>query len=353
MKTLMTTPILPERQLGPFTVSAIGLGCMNLSHGYGPPVPDDQSALVLNRALSLGVTLFDTAMLYGNGHNEQIVGRVLRPHRNAITLCTKGGMAANNEPGKPPRRIDSRPEVIQANCIESLQRLNTEVIDLYYLHRWDKTTPLEDVIGAMADLVREGKVRAIGLSEVSAETLKKAHAIHPITAVQSEYSLWTRNPEISLSRVCQELGVALVAFSPLGRGFLSARFRSPESLSALHETDMRHKNPRFQGDALLRNQKLLAPTIEIAEKAGCTPSQLSLAWCLAQGTHVIPIPGTTSVAHLEEDVRAATITIDEKWIRAVGDLIHQDSVAGHRYDAPGQASVDTEVFSASPGRQTI
>ncbi len=344
---------LPARRLGPFTVSAIGLGCMNLSHGYGPPVPDQQSASVIARALALGVTLFDTAMLYGNGHNEIVVGRALKPHRQSITLCTKGGMAANTEPGKPPRRIDSRPEVIRANCLESLQRLDTDVIDLYYLHRWDKTTPLEDVIGAMADLVREGKVKTIGLSEVSAETLRKAHQIHPITAVQSEYSLWTRNPEIALSRTCQELGVTLVAFSPLGRGFLSARFQDRQSLQALHETDMRHKNPRFQGDALSRNQQLLAPMIEIARQAGCTPSQLALAWCLAQGQHVIPIPGTTDLAHLEEDVGSATIRIDPQWISAINDLIHQDSVAGHRYDAPGQASVDTEVFSASPGRQTI
>jgi aryl-alcohol dehydrogenase-like predicted oxidoreductase len=345
--------LLPARQLGPFTVSAIGLGCMNLSHGYGPAVPDEQSASVIARALDLGVTLFDTAMLYGNGHNELVVGRALKPYRQSITLCTKGGMAANTEPGKPPRRIDSRPDVIRANCLESLQRLDTDVIDLYYLHRWDKTTPLEDVIGAMADLVREGKVRTIGLSEVSAETLRKAHKIHPITAVQSEYSLWTRNPEIALSQACRELGVALVAFSPLGRGFLSARFQDSQSLAALHATDMRHKNPRFQGDALTQNQRLLAPMIEIARQAGCTPSQLALAWCLAQGQHVIPIPGTTSAAHLEEDVLAATIPIDVKWIAAAGELIHQDSVAGHRYDAPGQASVDTEVFSASPGRQTI
>lgn len=348
----MTQP-LPQRPLGPFRVSAIGLGCMNLSHGYGPPVPDQQSEAVIAKALAMGVTLFDTAMLYGNGHNEQIVGRALKADRQRITLCTKGGMAANTEPGKPPRRIDSRPEVIRANCIESLARLNTEVIDLYYLHRWDKTTPLEEVIGAMADLVREGKVKTIGLSEVSADTLEKAHQIHPITAVQSEYSLWTRNPEIALSKACQRLGVTLVAFSPLGRGFLSARFRDAESLKLLHDTDMRHKNPRFQGDALVRNIALLRPMIDIAQQAGCTPSQLALAWCLAQGSHVIPIPGTTDLAHLQEDIEAARLAIDPQWIAAVGRLIHQDSVVGHRYDAPGQASVDTEVFTESPGRQTI
>lgn len=344
---------LPQRQLGPFSVSAIGLGCMNLSHGYGPPVPEQQSAVLLAKALAMGVTLFDTAMLYGNGHNEQVVGKALKADRQRITLCTKGGMAANTEPGKPPRRIDSRPDVIRANCHESLVRLNTEVIDLYYLHRWDKTTPLEDVIGAMADLVREGKVKAIGLSEVSADTLEKAHRIHPITAVQSEYSLWTRNPEIALSKTCQRLGVTLVAFSPLGRGFLSARFRDAGSLKALHETDMRHKNPRFQGDALEHNLALLDSMIDIAQQAGCTPSQLALAWCLAQGDHVIPIPGTTSVSHLEEDVQTVKLAIDPEWISAVGRLVHQDSVAGHRYDGPGQASVDTEIFTASPGRQTI
>ncbi|MBT9527686.1 MAG: aldo/keto reductase [Rhizobacter sp.] len=329
---------MQQRTLGPLQVSAIGLGCMNLSHAYGtPPSREAAEALLLN-ALDSGVTLFDTAALYGFGLNETLVGEVLSPHRKKFTLASKGGLHGNAE-GK--RVLDGRPESLKASCELSLKRLRTEVIDLFYLHRWDKRVPIEDSVGAMSDLVREGKVQTIGLSEVSAATLRRAHAVHPITALQTEYSLWTRNPEIAVLDACRELGTAFVAFSPLGRGFLCGELRD---LSTLGTHDLRRGMPRFQPDNYAANLKLLDGLSAIAREHGCTLPQLALAWLLAKAPHIIPIPGTRSIAHLQDDLGAVNVTLDATTMQRLDALINRHTVTGPRYDAAAQAGVDTEEF---------
>ncbi len=332
--------MLPSRRLGPFNVSAIGLGCMNLSHAYGVPPSPEQGEAVLLQALELGCTLFDTAALYGFGANEELVGRVLAPHRQRFTLASKCGMTGvPNASGAKVRVIDGRPETIKATCEESLRRLRTDVIDLYYLHRWDQQVPIEDSVGAMADLVREGKIRTIGLSEVSAGTLRRAHAVHPITALQTEYSLWTRNAEVAVLEACRELGVAFVAFSPVARGFLTGALRDVSTLDA---KDIRRTMPRFSPENYAANLKLLAGFEALASEAGCTPSQLALAWLLAQGEHVIPIPGTTQIGHLEDDLAAATLVVPQDVLQRCGDMIHPARIAGARYPAATQSEIDTE-----------
>ncbi len=331
---------MKARILGPFEVSAIGLGCMNLSHAYGvPPSPVAAEALLL-RALELGVTHFDTAALYGFGANEALVGRVLGPYRSRFTLASKCGMTGVG--GK--RVIDGRPEVLKRTCEEALARLGTDVIDLYYLHRWDRQVPIEDSVGALAELVREGKIRAIGLSEVSADTLRRAHAVHPIAALQSEYSLWTRNPEIAVLDACRELGVSFVAFSPVGRGFLTGALRTQGDVEAFDAKDIRRAMPRFQGEHLAANLKLLDGLTEIAREHRCTPAQLALAWLLEQGEHILPIPGTTSVAHLEENLGAAEVVLPVETLERLDALINAGTVSGPRYNAATQAEIDTEEF---------
>jgi len=333
---------MQQRQLGPFTVSAIGLGCMNLSHAYGAPVSPEQAEKVLLTALDAGVSLFDTAALYGFGANETLLGRVLKQHRRKFTLASKCGMqGVTQADGKPARVIDGRPETIRQTCEDALRRLQTDVIDLYYLHRWDKKVPIEDSVGALSDLVRQGKIQTIGLSEVSASTLRKAHAVHPITAVQTEYSLWTRNPEIAVLQACKDIGAAFVAFSPVGRGFLCG---APIDVNALDAKDIRRAMPRFAPAANAANQQLLAPYTALAEQAGCTPSQLALAWLLHKSPHIIPIPGTTSVAHLQDDLGADAIALRPETLSAVEALINQHTVAGDRYNAQANSEVDTEVF---------
>ncbi len=328
---------LPTRRLGPFKVSALGLGCMNLSHAYGEPPPAEAAEALLLRALDLGVTLFDTAALYGFGANESLVGRVLKPHRARITLASKCGMTGVD--GK--RVIDGRPATLKRTCEEALARLQTEVIDLYYLHRWDRQVPIEESVGALGELVSEGKVKTIGLSEVSAATLRHAHAVHPITAVQNEYSLWTREPEIALLEECRRLGVAFVAFSPLGRGFLPGKLLEP----VFAPKDIRLAMPRFQPEHLGRNLGLLPAYEALAGEAGCTPAQLALAWLLAKGDDIIPIPGTTRIGHLEEDLAAATLRLDEDLMRRLDALINEKTIAGDRYNAATQREIDTERFS--------
>ncbi len=328
---------MKSRRIGPFEVSAIGLGCMNLSHAYAAPPPAADAERLLLRALDLGVTLFDTAALYGFGANETLVGRVLAPHRHRFTLASKCGMTGVNG----TRVIDGRPETIRRTCDESLQRLRTEVIDLYYLHRWDRQVPIEDSVGALADLVRAGKVRAIGLSEVSAATLRRAHAVHPITALQNEYSLWTRNAELGTLEACRELGVAFVAFSPVGRGFLTGTLRDTSGFDA---KDIRRGMPRFQAGHFGANLGLLDGLAALAAEAGCTPAQLSLAWLLARGEHVVPIPGTTSVAHLEENLGAAEVTLGPGLVARLDALINHHTVSGARYNAATQTEIDTEEF---------
>ncbi|MBC7954712.1 MAG: aldo/keto reductase [Cytophagales bacterium] len=327
-----------QRTLGPFKVSAIGLGCMNLSHAYGkPPSREDAEALLL-KALDSGVTLFDTAALYGFGLNEELVGQVLSPHRSKFTLASKGGLHGNAE-GK--RVLDGRPASLKASCEQSLKRLRTEVIDLFYLHRWDKRVPIEDSVGAMSDLVREGKVQTIGLSEISAATLRRAHAVHPITAVQTEYSLWTRNPEIAVLDTCREIGAAFVAFSPLARGFLCGDLRDVGTLGA---HDIRRGMPRFQPETYAANLTLLHGMAAIANDVHCTLSQLALAWLLAKGEHIIPIPGTRNIVHLQDDLGAVNVSLDATTMQRLEALINRHTVVGPRYDAAAQAAVDTEEF---------
>ena len=329
------------RNIGPLEVSAIGLGCMNLSHAYAaPPEPEAAERLLLH-ALDRGVTLFDTAALYGFGANEALVGRVLAPHRSKFTLASKGGMAGVAFDDGVKRVIDGRPEAIRRNCEDSLKRLRTDVIDLYYLHRWDKAVPIEESVGAMSRLVEQGKVRAIGLSEVSATTLRKAHAVHPIAAVQTEYSLWTRNPEIAVLDACREIGAAFVAFSPLARGFLTGTL---SEVATLGEKDIRRTMPRFIGEAFAANLRLVDPLLEIARDAGAAPGQLALAWLLAKAPHIVPIPGTRSVAHLDEDLGAGELELDASTLTRLEALINQNSVTGARYSPQSQSEVDTEAY---------
>lgn len=326
-----------RRHIAGFDVFPIGLGCMSLSHGYGPPTEPAQAEAVLLGALDCGVTLFDTAALYGFGENEELLGRVLSPHRSRFMLASKCGIF--REDGK--RRIDGRPETLRRTCEDSLRRLRTDVIDLYYLHRWDKAVPIEESVGALADLVAAGKVRSIGLSEVSAGTLRRAHTVHPIAAVQSEYSLWTRNPEIAVLKACSELGTVFVPFSPLGRGFLADGL---QDVADLHEGDLRLRMPRFQSETYAQNLKLLASYKQIAEGQGCSPAQLALAWLLHRDEHIIPIPGTTSLTHLHDNVGAAEVRLSAATMAALDALINTDTVHGARHSGATLAEIDTEEF---------
>ncbi len=332
-----------KRRIGPFQVSCIGLGCMNLSHAYGTPPSAEQGERVLRAALEAGVTLFDTAALYGFGANETLVGRVLKEHRSKFVLASKGGMAGVAFPEGTKRVIDGSPQAIRRNCEDSLKRLQTDVIDLYYLHRWDKKVPVEDSVGEMARLVAEGKVRALGLSEVSAATLRRAHAVHPIAAVQSEYSLWTRNPEIAVLETCRELGATFVAFSPVARAFLTGTLRD---VSGFDAKDIRRAMPRFEPAHWEANLRLLPAYEALAREAGCTPAQLALAWLLARGEHVVPIPGTTSVQHLRENLGAAGVALEAGLLARLDALINQGTVSGPRYNAGNQAEIDTETFAS-------
>ncbi|MES2510920.1 MAG: aldo/keto reductase [Pseudomonadota bacterium] len=334
---------MKTRQLGPFTVSEIGLGCMNLSHAYGVPPSAEQGERVLLAALDAGVTLFDTATLYGFGNNETLVGNVLSKHRSKFTLASKCGMSGIDVAGdgKLVRVIDGRPETIIKSCEASLKRLKTDVIDLYYLHRWDKKVPIEDSVGALADLVKKGHIRSIGLSEVSATTLRKAHAVHPIAALQTEYSLWTRNPEIAVLDACRELGTTFVAFSPVARGFLCGK---PIDIAALDAKDIRKPMPRFIGDNYAANLKLLPAYEALAKEANCSPAQLALAWLLHKAPHIIPIPGTTSEAHLHDDLGAANVVLSADVLARLESLVNQQTVTGHRYTAQAITEVDTEDF---------
>lgn len=320
------------RKIGPFDVSCIGLGCMGLSHAYGAPPEPKTAAEILLKALDLGCTFFDTASLYGLGANELLLGETLKHRRSEFVLASKCGMLR-------PREPDGRPEILKRTCEESLRRLQTEVIDLYYLHRWDKRVPIEDSVGALAELVREGKIRAIGLSEVSAATLRRAHAVHPIAAVQSEYSLWTRNPEIAVLEACRETGAAFVAFSPLARGFLTGGLRD---VSTLPPRDIRLAMPRFQGDHFARNLKLLDGFSVIARENDCSMGQLALAWLLAKAPHTVAIPGTTRLDHLAENMAAADIRLVPGAVQRMETLINAGTVSGPRYNAATLAEIDTE-----------
>lgn len=327
----MTTRILNGTPVHP-----IGLGCMNLSHAYGTPPSEAEAAELLEQALDLGYNHFDTATLYGFGANETLLGKVLKPHRNRIFLASKCGMAGVD--GK--RVIDGRPETLLRQADESLKRLQTDCIDLYYLHRWDKNVPIEESVGALARLVEAGKIRSIGLSEVSADTLARAHSVHPIAAVQTEYSLWTRNPEIAVLEKTKELGAAFVAFSPVARGFLG-NIREP---LALAENDLRRNMPRFSAENYPKNLQLRDRLQALADEAGCTVAQLGLAWLLAQSSHILPIPGTTQPQHLADNIAAADLKLVPEVLEKAGEIINRHNVVGGRYPAVTQAEIDTEEF---------
>ena len=325
---------MQKRRVGSFGVSAIGLGCMSLSHAYGPPPPREQAERVLKGALDAGYTFLDTAAVYGLGHNERLVGEVLGTRRHEFVLASKCGMSRGEE-----RELNGSPERLKQTCDESLSRLKVDAIELYYLHRWDKRVPIEESVGALADLVRAGKIKSIGLSEVSAATLRKAQAVHPIAALQTEYSPWTRNPEIAVLDACRELGVAFVAFSPVGRGFLAGGVRS---VADLQPGDFRLGMPRFQGEAFAANLRLFDRFAALAKSADCTPAQLCLAWLLQKDQIIVPIPGTTRPEHMAENAKAAEITLDGATIAQLEEIVNAQTVTGPRYAPAMQATVDTE-----------
>ncbi|MBI2242320.1 MAG: aldo/keto reductase [Magnetospirillum gryphiswaldense] len=327
-----------RRRVGPFDVSALSFGCMNLSHAYGAPPDQATAEKVVARALDAGIDFFDTAALYGFGANETLVGPWLRPHRNRITLASKCGMTGVDG----VRVIDGRPETILRTCDESLARLGIDVIDLYYLHRWDKKVPIEDSVGALSRLVEAGKIRAVGLSEVSADTLRRAARVHPIAAVQSEYSLWTRNPEIAVLQACRDLGTAFVAFSPLARGFLTGRLTDPAS--QLQDKDIRRAMPRFDTEHYPRNLRLLDGFDAIARDVGCSKAQLALAWVLAKGDDMVALFGTQSLDHLNENLGADGVHVPPQAMARMDALINQHTVSGARYNPATQSEIDTEDF---------
>jgi aryl-alcohol dehydrogenase-like predicted oxidoreductase len=316
-------------------VSAEGLGCMGMTHAYGSG--DERSGLeTIQRALELGVTLLDTAEVYGPYANEELVGRALAGHREEVELATKFGFVI--DPDHPfERGVDGRPENVRRAIDASLQRLRTDHVDLFYQHRVDPEVPVEETVGAMGELVAAGKVRYLGLSEASAETIRRAHATHPITAVQSEYSLWTRDPEDGVLPALRELGIGLVPFSPLGRGFLTGAIRSPNDLT---EGDWRRSNPRFQEEALRENLRLADRVAELAERIGATPAQVALAWVLAKGEDVVPIPGTKSPVRLEENAAAVDLELSAEQIAELDEAVAPELVRGERYDESGMAMLD-------------
>ena len=315
----------------------LGLGCMSLSHAYGVPPSEEEGLAVLRAALDEGVTHLDTATLYGGGSNERLVGRAIAGRRDEVVLASKGGMAM----GAGGRVIDGRPAVLRAHVEASLDRLAVDHIDLYYLHRWDRKVPIGESVGALSELVAEGKIGAIGLSEVSVARLREAQAVAPIAAVQNEYSLWTRNPELGMLEATRESSISFVAFSPVARGFLSNGIVDPEMLA---EGDIRRSMPRFAPENWPANARLLPAWRALAAEAGCTPSQLALAWVMSRGDHVVPIPGTARADHMRENQATVSIVVDPDLLARAGELIDTKTVAGPRY-APGPAAdADAETF---------
>jgi len=322
-----------------FKQPGIGLGCMNLSHAYGTPLPEADAIQALRQAFDMGYRHFDTATLYGGGRNETVVGKALKDQRQSLFLASKCGMAIGQESGK--KEIDGRPDTLRAQCEASLRRLQTDHIDLYYLHRLDPNTPIEDSVGALSDLVREGKIGAIGLSEVSAATLKRAQRVHPIAALQTEYSLWSRNAEIAVLDACRESGTAFVAFSPLARGFLTNTLLDVDTLV---EKDIRNNMPRFYKENYPQNLNLLEGYVAIANEVGCSPAQLALAWVRSKGDFIVPIPGTRFVSHMKENLTADSVSLTADVVARLDQLINQNTVHGPRYSAVQQVEIDTEEF---------
>ena len=329
---------MQQRQLGPFRVSALGFGCMNMSMGYGPRIDDDDAGRLLNAVLDKGYSFLDTASLYGLGHNESLIGKYLPSRRNEYTLASKCGFS-RGEDGKTI--MDGRPQVLRQTCEDSLRRLNTDTIDLYYLHRIDPAVAVEESVGGLAQLVTEGKIRTIGLSEICSDSLRRAHAVHPITAVQSEYSLWTRTPERKILATCAELGIAFVPFSPLARQFLTGRCGDVTSIG---DDDIRASiaRPRFEPDNFARNRELLVPFAAIAAREGCSMAQLALAWLLERGDDIIPIPGTKHHDWMVENAGAAEISLAPATVAELDALINEETVRGRRYTDALMASTDSE-----------
>ena len=327
---------MPERAIGPFNVSAISLGCMNLSHAYAAPPPPKYSARLLNRALDLGVTMLDTAALYGGGNNERLIASAVGHRRGEFTLASKCVLGMRD--GK--RVLDGSPQAIAASIDGSLERLGTDHIDLMYLHRPDKDVPIEESVGALVRAKQAGKIGAIGLSEMSAETIRRAHAVHPVAAVQTEYSLTVRNPEIAVLDTCAELGIGFVAFSPVARGLLATGVRDDAYASG----DIRAHMPRFTGTNLTHNLGAVRAYEALAREVGVSPAQLALAWLLARAPHIVPIPGTTRIDHLEENLAAATIALPADLLNRAEAIFAPGAIHGARYSRSMQAQVSTEVF---------
>ncbi len=330
---------MKTRALGPHgpQVSAIGLGCMGFSEFYTSSAGSDAEAIaVIHAGLALGLNFLDTADVYGPFTNEILVGKAIAGRHDQVFVATKFGI--QRDLGNPQRRgISGKPDYVRAACESSLKRLNVERIDLYYQHRIDRSTAIEETVGAMAELVKAGKVRFIGLSEPSAQTIRRAHCIHPITAVQSEYSLWTRDPEDGVLQTCRELGIGFVPYSPLGRGFLTGRFSSIDDLAA---ADYRRNSPRFQGENFAKNLAVVGKVEEIAKEKRCTPAQLALAWLLAQDPHIVPIPGTTSVQRLKENIAAVTVELNATDLARIAAVAPSGVAAGSRYDETGMRSLN-------------
>jgi aryl-alcohol dehydrogenase-like predicted oxidoreductase len=330
---------MQTRKLGnELDVYPVGLGCMGMSFGYGGQ-PEADAIATLRRAVDIGVNFFDTAEVYGPYENEILLGKALKPVRDQVTIATKFGFKILEEGNGVERMagVDSRPEHVKAVAEASLKRLGVEVIDLYYQHRVDPNVPIEATVGAMAELVREGKVRALGLSEASAATIRRAHAVHPISAVQSEYSLWSRDPEEEVFAVCRELGIGFVPYSPLGRGLLTGTIAKPETLGA---GDWRLTLPRFQADAMAANAAVIATLETMAAQRGVTPAQLALAWVLHQGDFIVPIPGARKIRHLEQNSAAAQIALSQAEVAAIGDALSPEKVTGKRYTEAALALVN-------------